>query len=69
MNDWLLKKFNLRNAGFTEISMFPGRHHPLYDKSDISDDDMHRITSFAMQKISVCTHRVDVNEVRSCPVL
>ena len=42
VNDWLLKKFNLRNVSRLNIS----RSSSLYDKSDISDDDMHRITSF-----------------------
>ena len=43
MNDWLLKKFNLRNAKIFNVSRSSSS---LYDKSDISDDDMHRITSF-----------------------
>ena len=43
VNDWLLKKFNLKNAKRFNISRSSSSRH---DKSDISDDDMHRITSF-----------------------
>ena len=58
VNDWLLKKFNLRNANrFNESKSSSS----LYDKSDISDDDMHRITSFSAedQRLYDQSHAVD----------
>ena len=58
VNNWLLKKFNLRNAKKTNVSKSSS---PLYDKSDISDDDMHRITSFYAedQRLYDQSHAVD----------
>ena len=57
VNDWLLKKFNLRKASRLNVS----RSSSLYDKSDISDDDMHRITSFYAedQRLYDQSHAVD----------
>ena len=43
VNDWFLKKFNLRNTKRLNVAKSSSS---LYDKSDISDDDMHRIQSF-----------------------
>ena len=58
VNDWLLKKFNLRNAKRFNVSRSSSS---LYDKSDISDDDMHRITSFYAedQRLYDQSHAVD----------
>ena len=58
VNDWLLKKFNLRNANRFNVSRSSSS---LYDKSDISDDDMHRITSFYAedQRLYDQSHTVD----------
>ena len=56
VNDWLLKKFNLKNASRFNVSS-----SSLYDKSDISDGDMHRITSFYAedQRLYDQSHAVD----------
>ena len=57
-NDWLLKKFNLRNTKRFNVSKSSSS---LYDKSDISDNDIHRITSFYAedQRLYDQSHAVD----------